>query len=217
MSAALVNTLNGVADLSGVTLDRGKSVSVFAIGLVNGGGGQAPVMKAYVDDRTPITGQAKVRVIHLAPDSPPVDLVTLNGGVIAQRLVTNLAYADATATPLTLAPGDYTLAVVPTGASTPLLPAGGSADNFCGRGRADGRGCRHTGTQCHEPGRPTAQSDRSRRPLSITGLVVAETAPYGAVSFPQSEKRGGPVASYFRARCSASISSMTRSILRISA
>jgi hypothetical protein len=80
MSAALVNTLNGIANLSGVTLDRGKSVSVFAIGFVNGSGGQAPVMKAYVDDLTPIAGQAKVRVIHLAPDSPPVDLVTLNGG-----------------------------------------------------------------------------------------------------------------------------------------
>ena len=130
MSAALVNTLNGIADLSGVTLDRGKSVSVFAIGFVNGSGGQAPVMKAFVDDRTPIAGQAKVRVIHLAPDSPPVDLVTLNGGVIGQRLVTNLAYADATATPLTLAPGAYTLAVVPTGASTPLLPAGGVPVTF---------------------------------------------------------------------------------------
>ena len=131
MSAALVNTLNGIADLSGVTLDRGKSVSVFAIGLVNGSGGQAPVMKAYVDDRTPIAGQAKVRVIrYFVTDPPPVDLVTLNGGVIAQRLVTNLAYADATATPLTLAPGDYTLAVVPTGASMPLLPAGGVPVTF---------------------------------------------------------------------------------------
>jgi len=130
MSAAIVNTLNGIADLSSVTLDRGKSVSVFAIGLVNGSGSQAPVMKAYVDDLTPIAGQAKVRVIHLAPDSPPVDLVTLNGGVIAQRLVTNLAYADATTTPVTLAPGAYTLAVVPTGASTPLLPAGGVPVTF---------------------------------------------------------------------------------------
>jgi hypothetical protein len=120
-----VNTLNGIANLNGVTLDRGTSVSVFAIGLVGGSGNRAPILKAYVDDRLPVAGQAKVRVIHLAPDSPPVDVVTVNGGVIGQRLVTNLAYADATSTPLALAPGTYTLAVVPTGASTPLLPAGG--------------------------------------------------------------------------------------------
>jgi len=37
---------------------------------------------------------------------------------------------SSTATPLTLAPGGYTLAVVPTGASTPLLPAGGVPITF---------------------------------------------------------------------------------------
>ena len=120
-----MNSLNGVANLNGLVINRGDSVSAFVIGLVNGPSAQSPIIKAYVDDRAPVAGQAKVRVIHLAADSPPVDVVTLNNGVIDQRIVTNLAYADATAAPLTLAPGTYTLAVVPTGATTPLLPAGG--------------------------------------------------------------------------------------------
>ena len=45
-----------------------------------------------------------------------------SGGVIDQRFVTNLAYANSTATSLTLPSGTYTLAVVLTGAPTALLP-----------------------------------------------------------------------------------------------
>jgi hypothetical protein len=123
LSAALVNTANGILNADDVVLTRGNSYSAFAIGLLNGPGGQAPQWKLFTDDRTPVTGQAKVRVIHLAPDAPPVDVVTLNAGVIGQRLVTNLAYANATTAPLTVAPGTYTLAIVPTGANTPLLPS----------------------------------------------------------------------------------------------
>ena len=128
VSAALVNTLAGVADLSGVTLARGTSTSIFALGLLNGPSGQSPQLKGFADDRTPVAGQAKVRVIHLAPDAPPVDVVVLVAGVIAQRPVTNLVYANATTTPLTLPPGTYTLAVVPAGATSPLLPTAAGVD-----------------------------------------------------------------------------------------
>lgn len=128
LSVALVNTLAGTADLNGATLARGTSTSVFALGLLNGAGGQSPQLKAFADDRASIAGQAKVRAIHLAPDAPPVDIVVLVAGVITQRPVTNLAYANATTTPLTLPPGTYTLAVVPTGATSPLLPSAAGVD-----------------------------------------------------------------------------------------
>jgi len=121
-SVALSGTLTGVLNLNGAQLARGTSTSVFAIGLLNGAGAQALALAAFPDDRAPVAGKAKVRVIHLSPDAPAVDVVVLSGASIAARPVTNLSYPRATATPLQLDPGTYTLAVVPTGASTPVLP-----------------------------------------------------------------------------------------------
>ncbi len=114
-SVALAGSLNGVIGLNGATLARGSSTSVFAIGLLNGTGAQALRLAAYVDDRVPVAGQAKVRVIHLSPDAPAVDIVVLNGSTIAARAVTNLSFPNATTTALTLAPGTYSLGVTATG------------------------------------------------------------------------------------------------------
>jgi Domain of unknown function (DUF4397) len=122
-SVALAGTLNGVINLNGAALARGTSTSVFATGLLAGAATQALALRAYADDRTPVAGKAKVRVIHLSPDAPPVDVVVLSAGAIAARPVVNLAYPNATATALALDPGTYTLAVVPTGAATPVLPS----------------------------------------------------------------------------------------------
>jgi hypothetical protein len=121
-SVALAGSLSGVLNLNGASLAGGSSSSVFATGLLGGTGAQALALRAYADDRTPVAGKAKVRVIHLSPDAPAVDVVVLSGGTIAARPVTNLTYPNATAAPLQLDPGTYTLAVVPTGASTPVLP-----------------------------------------------------------------------------------------------
>lgn len=120
-SVALAGSLAGVLNLNGATLARGTSTSVFAIGLLNGTGAQALRLAAFADDRTPVAGQAKVRVIHLSPDAPAVDVVVLNNGTIASRLVTNLAFPNATATALTLAPGSYTLGVVATGGTAVVV------------------------------------------------------------------------------------------------
>jgi hypothetical protein len=122
-SVALANSLNGVLDLNGAALARGTSTSVFAIGLLNGSGAQALRLAAFADDRAPVAGQAKVRVIHLSPDAPAVDVVVLNGGAIAARPVTNLAFPNATAAPLTLPPGTYTLGVTATGGTTVVASA----------------------------------------------------------------------------------------------
>jgi hypothetical protein len=117
-SVALAGSLAGVLDLNGAALARGSSTSVFAIGLLNGSGAQALRLAAFADDRTPVAGQAKVRVIHLSPDAPAVDVVVLNGAAIASRAVTNLAFPNATASALTLPPGTYNLGVTATGQST---------------------------------------------------------------------------------------------------
>jgi hypothetical protein len=112
-----------VLSLPGATLASGSSTSVFAIGLLGGSGAQALQLAAFADDRMPVAGKAKVRVLHLAPDAPAVDVVALAAdGSIAATLVTNLAYPSGTSTSLQVAPGDYALAVVPTGASAPVLP-----------------------------------------------------------------------------------------------
>lgn len=121
-SVALAGSLVGVIELNGAALARGTSTSVFAIGLLNGVGNQALRLAAYADNRSAVTGKAKVRVIHLAPDAPAVDVVVLANGAIAARPVTSIAFPNATATPLELDPGTYTLGIVPTGATTPVLP-----------------------------------------------------------------------------------------------
>jgi hypothetical protein len=121
-SVAVAGSLTGVLNLNGAQFAASSSTSVFAIGLLNGAGGQALRLAAYSDDRAPLAGKAKVRVLHLSPDAPAVDVVVLAGGVIASRPVTSLAFPNATATSLQLDPGSYTLAVVPAGASTPVLP-----------------------------------------------------------------------------------------------
>jgi len=122
LSVALAGSLTGVLNLNGAALASNSNTSVFATGLLAGTGTQALALRAYADDRTPVAGKAKVRVIHLSPDAPAVDVVVLSGGTIAARPVINLSYPNATATSLQLDPGTYTLAVVPTGASAPVLP-----------------------------------------------------------------------------------------------
>lgn len=117
-SVALAGSLNGVLNLNGAALARGSSTSVFAIGLLNGTGAQALRLATFADDRAPVAGQAKVRVIHLSPDAPAVDVVALANGAIASRPVTNLSFPNATTTSLTLPPGSYTLGVTPTGQGT---------------------------------------------------------------------------------------------------
>ena len=118
------NPATPVLTLSGASLAANTSTSVLAIGLLGGTGTQALKLAAFADDRVPVEGKAKVRVLHLAPDAPAVDVVALgSGGAIAATLVSNLSYSNATPADLQVAPGSYTLAVVPTGTTAPALPS----------------------------------------------------------------------------------------------
>jgi hypothetical protein len=111
-----------------VSLAAGTSVSVFAAGI---SGLAAPYnlqLLALRDDlRAPATGMAKLRVVYLAPDiGGSIDLVTLTTSnaitTVGQRIIVSLPYAGASPY-ASLPPGSYTLAVVPTGTVTPVLPA----------------------------------------------------------------------------------------------
>jgi hypothetical protein len=112
---------------SDISLVAGTSVSVFAAGI---SGQAAPydlkLLELRDDLRAPAAGFAKLRVVYLAPDlAGSVDLVTLvttnSITTPGQTIIGNLPYAGAS-TYATLAPGSYTLAVVPTGATTPIFP-----------------------------------------------------------------------------------------------
>jgi hypothetical protein len=117
------NPATPVLTLTGAVLATNTSTSVFAIGLLGGTGTQALQLAAFADDRVPVEGKAKLRVIHLSPDAPAVDVVALgSGGAIAATLVSDLSYPHATPTDLQVAPGTYTVGVVPTGQTTPVLP-----------------------------------------------------------------------------------------------
>lgn len=117
------NPATAVLTLKGASLGANTSTSVFAIGLLGGTGAQTLKLAAFADDRVPVEGKAKVRVIHLSPDAPAVDVVALgSGGGIAATLVSDLSYPNATSADLAVAPDNYTLAVVPTGTTSPVLP-----------------------------------------------------------------------------------------------
>jgi len=117
------NPDTAVLTLKGASFAANTSTSVFAVGLLGGTGTQALHLAAFADDRVPVEGKAKVRVIHLSPDAPAVDVVALgSGGAIAATLVSDLSYPNATTADLEVAPGSYTVAVVPTGTSSPVLP-----------------------------------------------------------------------------------------------
>jgi hypothetical protein len=118
------NPQTPVLTLKDAALAANTSTSVFAIGLLGGTGAQALQLAAFADDRVPVEGKAKVRVIHLAPDAPAVDVVALgSSGAIAATLLSDLSYPNATPSDLEVAPGSYTLAVVPTGMTEPVLPS----------------------------------------------------------------------------------------------
>ncbi len=97
-----------------ITLEAGRSYTIAAIGPVTS---IAP--KVIVDDPQPTAGKVKVRVVHLSPDAPAVD-VAPDGAEPSGAIVMNLAYPNATGY-LTLAPGRYDLELRPTGTTDVAL------------------------------------------------------------------------------------------------
>ncbi len=113
-----------------LALSASTSISVFAIGLRGQASPTNLQLLTLLDDLSaPPSGMANLRVVHLAPDLAPVDVVLLDTSgampVISRRLIAGLAYSGAS-TYVSLPAGSYTVALVPAGADLPLLPASGA-------------------------------------------------------------------------------------------
>ena len=106
-----------VIDAPALTLDGGKDYTVAAAGKV------AAITAVVLTDNNaaPAAGKAHIRVVHLSPDAPNVDIYAAGAGVV----VPNLAF-KAAADYLPLAAGSYDLEVRAAGASTAVLSLPGT-------------------------------------------------------------------------------------------
>jgi hypothetical protein len=100
------------------TFEAGKKYTVAATGFV---ADIAPAV--FVDNGKAVAGSAKLRVVHLSPDAPAVD-VAVKGQDPADAPVQDLAFPDATGY-LKLAPGSYDFEVRVADTDTVALPLDG--------------------------------------------------------------------------------------------
>jgi hypothetical protein len=102
-------TDTSVLDLMGLEFDNKVVYTVFATGYA---GGSTPALNAIlVED----AGEARVRVAHLSPDAPAVDIL-----VDSVKVIENLAFEEISDY-ATLPIGTYFIEVVPTGATIPVV------------------------------------------------------------------------------------------------
>ncbi len=92
------------------TLTRGKSYSVFAVGLL---AGIEPLV--LEDDRTTVADKARVRVIHASPDAPNVDVLANDAKVLS-----NVPFKTASAY-LEVPAGNYVFKLNVAGTATTAL------------------------------------------------------------------------------------------------
>jgi hypothetical protein len=92
-----------------LTVEDGKAATVAATGFLGRAGGSGFKVRVLADAAEAPFGAARIRVAHLAPDAPPVEI--LAGGKV---VVPSLAYPRTTAY-LTLPAGRYTFVVRPKG------------------------------------------------------------------------------------------------------
>jgi Domain of unknown function (DUF4397) len=95
-----------------LTLAAGTSYTVAATGML-----ADITATVLVDDRTPASGQAKLRVFHASPSAPSAVDVAVTGGPV---LVEGLAYGEATDY-LAVDPGEYALEIRTAGESDAAL------------------------------------------------------------------------------------------------
>lgn len=104
--------MDAVIDAKGVAIEGGKAYTIAA-------GGKVAEIKPYIladNLAVPAAGKAHVRVIHMSPDAPAVDVKVAGG----PTLISNLAFGKDSGY-LPVDAGTYDLQVVPTGASTPVV------------------------------------------------------------------------------------------------
>ena len=114
---------NTVVAFEAITLERGKVYTVVAHGTLNAGDRYPFGVRAFVDngdgkafvDLKAKTNKAKVRLLHMSYDAPPVDVRV--DGTLALR---NLAYRGSSGY-AELNPGTRRLQVTPAGRTTPVV------------------------------------------------------------------------------------------------
>jgi len=92
------------------TLARGKSYSIFAVGLL---AGIEPLV--LEDDRTSVADKARIRVIHASPDAPNVDVLANDAKVLS-----NVPFKAASAY-LEVPAGNYVFKLNVAGTATTAL------------------------------------------------------------------------------------------------
>jgi hypothetical protein len=109
LEVRLAGTDTSVLDLMGLEFENKTVYTVFATGYATGG---TPALNAIlVED----AGEARVRVAHLSPDAPAVD-VWVDGSMAFE----NLAF-EQVSDYATLTADSYFIEVVPTGETTPVV------------------------------------------------------------------------------------------------
>lgn len=100
------------------TIEAGKAYTIAATGLV------ADIAPTIFEDNlsAPASGNAKIRVYHLSPDAPAVDVKPAGGAA----LITGLAFPQASDY-LEVPAGSYDLQVTPSGASDVVIDLAGTA------------------------------------------------------------------------------------------
>lgn len=106
-----------VIDAKGVAVEAGKAYTIAAVGKL------AEIKPAiFVDNlAAPASGKAHVRVLHLSPDAPAVDVKVANGAT----LIPGLAFPKASDY-LPVDAGSYDLQVTPAGKSDVVLNLAGT-------------------------------------------------------------------------------------------
>jgi hypothetical protein len=136
-----------------LSLGASTSQSVYAVGLAGQPSPYGLQVLGVLDNLVvPTGGMANLRILQFAPDLVPVDVVLLDTSgstpVITNRIAANLAY-PAASTYISLPAGSYTLALVPTGLDTPLLPGTAGVALSMNAGTINTlvvNGCRYPGT-----------------------------------------------------------------------
>lgn len=101
-----------VLDLKGVRFNEGYS-TVAAIGLLNPGStGNGFTVKVFHDQNRTSDDRSRVRVVHLSPNAPAVDVYLRRGNASFGKAVSDIAYPNNTGY-LSVKPGWYTVAIAP--------------------------------------------------------------------------------------------------------
>ncbi|HMG52778.1 MAG TPA: DUF4397 domain-containing protein [Kofleriaceae bacterium] len=96
-AASCTQPLAGLDDFTRLPeLAAGASVTIAAEGTLGGQGDAAFTLRGYVDDAEAPAGQARLRLIHASPGTPPVDAGT-GGGAAFAPVFQDVAYGEASA------------------------------------------------------------------------------------------------------------------------